>query len=136
MNVKDGQISKIMPEFEGSQRIFDIRGDFILISASTPTNSGNVYIYNCEKMEHKKINVPAINSNRTLQEVEESLEHSVIELNATCHVVLLKPKSFKKLPLIMIPHGGPNSVYSVDYVFYPVVFARLGFAVASSKQVI
>lgn len=111
----------------------DIRSDFILISASTPTNPGNVYVYNCKTDEGKKIDVQPIHMNRTVQKIEKSLEYSVIELNSNVHIVLLKPKTSEKIPLIIIPHGGPNSVYSIDYVFYPVVFAQMGYAVASSK---
>lgn len=112
-----------------------MRNDFILIVASTPTNPGKVYIYNCKTEEKKQIQVTPINSNKTVQKIEESLEHSVIELNSKVHIVLLKPKSSEaKVPLIIIPHGGPNSVYSVDYVLNPIVFARLGFAVASSNN--
>lgn len=125
-----------MSNFEGSSRILDIREDFILISVSTSINPGNIYVYNCKTEEHNQIKVTPINSNSTLEkEIERSHENSVIELNSNVHVVLLKPKSTgkQKLPLIMIPHGGPNSVYSGDYGWYPVVFARLGLAVASSN---
>jgi dipeptidyl aminopeptidase/acylaminoacyl peptidase len=116
-------------------RILNIRGDLILIAAATPTNPGNVYIYNCRTEGKQQIQVTPIISNLTLEKIKESIEHRVLELNSKVHIVLLKPKfTEKKLPLIIIPHGGPNSVYSVDYVFYPIVFARLGFAVASSKR--
>lgn len=108
--------------------------DFILIVASTPKNPGNVYIYNCKTEEKKQIQVTPLSTNKTLKKIDESLQYSVIELNSKVHIVLLKPKSSEiKLPLIIIPHGGPNSVYSVDYILYSIVFARLGFAVASSK---
>ena len=124
-----------MSNFEGSLRILDIREDLILISVSTPTNPGNVYVYNCKTEENKQIKVSPINSNSKLEEIEKLYENSVIELNSNVHIVLLKPKSSEKLklPLIIIPHGGPNSVYSVDYVWYPVVFVKLGMAVASSN---
>ena len=124
-----------MSNFEGSLRILDIREDLILVSVSNSTNPGNVYVYNCKTEENKQIKVSPINSNSKLEELEKFYENSVIELNSNVHIVLLKPKSSEKLklPLIIIPHGGPNSVYSVDYVWYPVVFVKLGMAVASSN---
>lgn len=123
-----------MPEFEGSSRILNIRNGFILFCNSTPKNPGSVFIHNSSSGANKFIDVSAITCNPAVQDIDKRLEHSVIELNSKVHIVLLKPKSSSgKTPLIIIPHGGPNSVYSVDYVLYPVIFAKMGIAVASSK---
>ncbi|XP_030639764.1 acylamino-acid-releasing enzyme [Chanos chanos] len=46
--------------------------------------------------------------------------------------ILLKPKETKegvKTPLIVIPHGGPHSVFVADWLLSSAVLCRLGFAV-------
>ena len=120
----------------GSLRILDIKNDCLLISGSNAKCPGNIFIYNTISKELQEILIPPICENDTLKIIEKDLESSVIELNSNVHIVLLKPKtksSERPLPLILVPHGGPNSVYSVDYVFYPTVLAKLGYAVASSN---
>lgn len=102
--------------------------------SSTCTHAGIVDIYNCLDGTLQNIKLDFLKDNPVLLQLDETLESSVLELNSKVHIVLLKPKqATKKLPLIVIPHGGPNSVYSIDYVLYPVIFAKLGYAVASSK---
>nr|XP_033782652.1 LOW QUALITY PROTEIN: acylamino-acid-releasing enzyme-like [Geotrypetes seraphini] len=51
-------------------------------------------------------------------------------LNFEC--ILLKPKSVQekaRLPLVVIPHGGPHSVFVVEWMLYSAVLCRMGFAV-------
>ncbi|XP_030061179.1 acylamino-acid-releasing enzyme isoform X2 [Microcaecilia unicolor] len=46
--------------------------------------------------------------------------------------ILLKPKSVQekaRLPLVVIPHGGPHSVFVVEWMLYSAVLCRMGFAV-------
>uniref|UniRef100_A0A3Q3BLE7 Acylamino-acid-releasing enzyme n=1 Tax=Kryptolebias marmoratus TaxID=37003 RepID=A0A3Q3BLE7_KRYMA len=46
--------------------------------------------------------------------------------------LLLKPKEVKgdtKLPLIVIPHGGPHTVIVAEWLLSPSVLCRMGFAV-------
>lgn len=123
-----------MPDFKGSSRILDIRNDNILTASCTATNPGIVNIYNCSNGSLKNIKIDYFDENSTVKSLDQELESSVLELNSKVHIVLLKPKANgRKLPLIVVPHGGPNSVYSVDYVFYPVILAKMGYAVASSN---
>lgn len=78
----------------------------------------------------------SISNNASLCNLRESIVYQVMELNQQVSIVVTKPKHTNKpLPLIILPHGGPNSVYSVDFVLYPNVLAMLGYAVASSNLV-
>lgn len=121
-----------MPEFVGSSRILDIRNGKLLITSSTATNPGIISIFDCQNGTMKNEKVDCFDENIIIRKLDTELVSSILELNSKVHVVLLKPKTTVKLPLIVVPHGGPNSVCSVDYDFYPVLFAKLGYAVASS----
>lgn len=109
----------------------DIQRDCILAVNSIPTCPGRISIINCKTESIEHFNIDPIHNNSILQEIEDDLESSVMELNSKVHIVLLKSKSKEKMPLFIVPHGGPNSVYSVDYVLYPVILAKMGYAVAS-----
>ena len=120
----------------GSMRILDIQRDRILIVASNPTSSGTAFIVETKLGNIEKIKIDPIENHPILNDLESCLESLVLELNSKVHIVILKKKKpCDKMPLIIVPHGGPNSVYSVDYVFYPVILAKMGYAVASSKSV-
>ena len=42
-----------------------------------------------------------------------------ISLKPTNHIVLTRPnRGGEKIPLIILPHGGPNSVYSLHFICY------------------
>ena len=130
-----GTVSNLLPDFVGSARILDIRNidnDFLLICGSTATCPGTIFILKNGEIKHVKIS--PIESNPIHQSINDELESRVIEFNPHVHVVLLKGKCTRKMPLIIVPHGGPNSVYSVDYVLYPVILAKMGYAVASSNR--
>lgn len=112
----------------------DIKNESILIANSTSTCPGTISIFDINTETYDNFVVNPINSNHTLKELEAGLESSVLELNSRVHIVLLKPRLIsEKIPLIIVPHGGPNSVYSVDYVLYPIMLAKMGYAVASSN---
>lgn len=124
----------VLENIEGSIRILDIRYGHLLLLGSTSTVPGKIFIYEPLTEKVDVVSIKPIEENSRLKEIENDLEPSIIELNSKVHIVLLKPKRKGKIPLIIIPHGGPNSVYSVDYVLSPIIFASLGYAVASSKK--
>lgn len=135
--MKAGFVKNMLPDFVGSTRILDIKNnnaenDSLLVCGSTATCPGTIFILKNGEIRHLKI--ASIERNSNHQMISEELESSVLELNANVHVVVLKKKYEQKMPLIIVPHGGPNSVYSVDYVLYPVILANMGYAVASSKR--
>lgn len=138
VEISDGSILNLIPNFKGTFRILDIlqNKEFktLLVVGSTATCPGKIFLLNSKTLNLKEINVNPISHNKTLKIIQNELENSVIELNSNVHIVLLKPKILKsKFPLIIVPHGGPNSVYSVDYVLYPTILAKMGYAVASSN---
>ena len=46
-------------------------------------------------------------------------------------MIVLKPKENKgSLPLIIYPHGGPNSSFTTEFMLYPSALAMKGFLVA------
>lgn len=127
-------MERIFPEFDGCFRVLDCRQSSFLIAHTKPDRPGDIFIYNSESKRIQNIQVPIMTSNLFLKRLRYSIDYKVIGLNQQVSVVLTKPKNATKpLPLIILPHGGPNSVYSVDYVLYPNVLAMLGYAVASSK---
>jgi hypothetical protein len=79
-------------------------------------------------------NLYCLSNNVFLCNLRDSIDYRVIELNQQVSIVVTKPKqATKPSQLIIVPHGGPNSVYSVDYALYPNVLAMLGYTVASSN---
>ncbi len=112
-------------------RILDIRNELILAVFSTATCPGRIFTFDGDI---KELYIAPISDNEMYKTILSELESSVVEVNSHVHIVLLQPKLLNpNTPLIIVPHGGPNSVYSVDYVFYPTVLASLGCAVASGK---
>jgi len=60
------------------------------------------------------------------------LQQKVYRLSPTVEMLVLQPISDNpKLPLIIHPHGGPNSAYVCEYFDYAALFALSGFAIAS-----
>ena len=138
VEISDGSIVNLIPNFKGTFRILDIlqTKEFktLLAVGSTATCPGKIFLLNSKTFHLKEITVDPISHNKTLKIIQDELENSVIELNSTVHIVLLKPKALKSTcPLIIVPHGGPNSVYSVDYVLYPTILTKMGYAIASSN---
>lgn len=117
----------------GSARILDINKDSLLVCGSTATCPGTIFILK-NGMITTRLKIAPIDGNPIHQSLSEELESTVLELNANVNVVVLKEKAKKRMPLIIVPHGGPNSVYSVDYVLYPAILAKMGYAVASGKK--
>ena len=135
VDIVTGSITRIMPAFDGCFRILDCRDSNFLILRTTPTCPGDIYILKCNsETTAEKVALPILLENSALLKLSDSIEYATMELNQQVSIVLTKPKhSSESLPLIIVPHGGPNSVYSIDYILYPNALAMLGYAVASSK---
>ncbi|XP_075795705.1 acylamino-acid-releasing enzyme isoform X2 [Pelodiscus sinensis] len=59
---------------------------------------------------------------------QENPQYKGIDFEA----ILLQPSNGvgpRKLPLVVMPHGGPHSVYTASWMLYPAVLCRMGFAV-------
>ncbi|XP_032648180.1 acylamino-acid-releasing enzyme isoform X4 [Chelonoidis abingdonii] len=67
---------------------------------------------------------------RTLQPPpdQENPKYKAIDFEA----ILLQPSKGlgpRKLPLVVMPHGGPHSVFTASWMLYPAALCRIGFAV-------
>lgn len=115
----------------GSFRILDTRCEQLLISHSTPVLPAQIYLFDTCKDSLKQVSFSRFQNDA----LKQSVTFKVKELNHHVNAVLIQPTAVKvqDQQLIILPHGGPNSVYSVDYILYPAVLANLGYAVASSK---
>ncbi|NXY80502.1 ACPH enzyme, partial [Glareola pratincola] len=75
--------------------------------------------------------VPGISwSIRTLQPPPEQ-EHPQYE-GLDFDAILLRPSegpAAQKHPLVVMPHGGPHSVFTAGWMLYPAALCRMGFAV-------
>ncbi len=65
-----------------------------------------------------------------------NVQQSVYHVSKYIDIVLASPKGtdYKKLPLIIHPHGGPNMAYTAEYLYPCHLAASKGYAIASSTQ--
>ena len=101
---------------------------------TSPHCVGEVFTWDAKEHTRRDYNLPLISENRFLKNIQQTIDYNVIELNQQVSIVPTKPKdATKQMPLIILPHGGPNSVYSVDFILYVNALSMLGYAVASSN---
>lgn len=134
VNVATGKVERVVAGFEGSLRMLDARDGRYLLVGSTAIHPGRLFVYDGESGEVEELAIGPIERHPAIAAMRTTLCSQIVELNAQVHAVVLRPRGIQKTPLLLVPHGGPNSVYSVDYVLYPAVLAMLGYAVASGAR--
>uniref|UniRef100_A0A4W3K1K9 Acylamino-acid-releasing enzyme n=1 Tax=Callorhinchus milii TaxID=7868 RepID=A0A4W3K1K9_CALMI len=125
----------------GSWTLLDIQRDIMVVSCSAP---------NCPPCLKVGI-LPAAGSEQevtwvALDEAERlpDIEWQILTFTPPCgqehpkfpamdfEVVLLTPEKGKEgslPPLVVSPHGGPHSVFTAEWMLYPIALCKLGFAV-------
>ncbi|KAL7300788.1 hypothetical protein TKK_0006762 [Trichogramma kaykai] len=137
--------TKEIREFDGmsddvSYGILDVKGKYISLVATSLTLPSQLllgkYEYNCqnELLVHlQECTKPALDSVLTkdiildINEYTYKNEDSVKDFN---YIYLGKKNApDKSVPLIVVPHGGPNSNFSNDFIVSHMFYATLGFGI-------
>ncbi|XP_054751862.2 acylamino-acid-releasing enzyme-like [Lytechinus pictus] len=141
INICTGEVIRLTDCSEyGSWLFCDIKERMILAYRSSPTNSGQLVVGiipeegDISDIRWTPLNKPSL----TLPDVS----WSVITLkpepqqgsNIDFETIILKPtrdslRPERKLPLLVMPHGGPHSIFCADYLMFAGAFCRLGFVV-------
>ena len=124
----------------GSWRILDVSTEGVLLLCfSTMTHPGSVYTYSCLDQRVQRHQIPLIEAHPLVIKLRSSSEAELLQLHEHCEAVVLKPKrdasasagAGADCPLILMPHGGPNSVYSFEFMTHVAMFLLTGCVVAS-----
>lgn len=125
----------------GSWKLLTIDRDLLVVSFSTPSSPPTVkvgFLPDVAK-EHEIIWVcleednPELDINwqiKTFTPPTEQENPKYPGLDFEC--IYLQPKDTTakgKLPLLVIPHGGPHTVFVAEWMLHPAVLCRIGFAV-------
>ncbi|XP_042195485.1 acylamino-acid-releasing enzyme [Callorhinchus milii] len=142
IDIATGSITSLTSSSEiGSWTLLDIQRDIMVVSCSAP---------NCPPCLKVGI-LPAAGSEQevtwvALDEAERlpDIEWQILTFTPPCgqehpkfpamdfEVVLLTPEKGKEgslPPLVVSPHGGPHSVFTAEWMLYPIALCKLGFAV-------
>ncbi|CAJ0910216.1 459_t:CDS:10 [Entrophospora sp. SA101] len=135
INSINGKIQNLTPS--GSWNLLLAENNYIIATSSLPNEFPKLYIgIIIEKHEGLKVDWTFIDQ-PNLEEVEPILSNiswSIIqpdETNPNLELIYLKPKNVTndKIPLIVIPHGGPHSVSVLGVDLYNTILVSLGYAV-------
>ncbi|NXU55433.1 ACPH enzyme, partial [Turnix velox] len=126
---------------QGSWSVLTIDRDILVARFSTPScpHTLKVAILPCIGLEAQVQwvclqNAPSVDGIswdiRTLQPPpeQEHPQYKGLDFDA----ILLRPSkgpTAQKHPLVVMPHGGPHSVFTAGWMLYPAVLCRMGFAV-------
>nr|CAG8616904.1 9481_t:CDS:10 [Entrophospora candida] len=135
INSINGKIQNLTPS--GSWNLLLAENNYIIATSSLPNEFPKLYIgIIIEKHESLKVDWTFIDQ-PNLDEVEPILSNiswSIIqpdETNPNLELIYLKPKNVTndKIPLIVVPHGGPHSVSVLGVDLYNTILVSLGYAV-------
>jgi dipeptidyl aminopeptidase/acylaminoacyl peptidase len=135
VNINEKSIEKVLKNQKGSFRVLDFFEDKFLISGSTPLVPITLFIVNIKSNNIAEFQVPFVSNNQFCQEIRTRLKFESLKIHNYLSIVLVEPvlKIESQKPLILLPHGGPNSVYSEEFLASVAFLALSGYSVASSK---
>eukprot|EP00761_Pharyngomonas_kirbyi_P007242 gb/GECH01007252.1/.p1 GENE.gb/GECH01007252.1/~~gb/GECH01007252.1/.p1 ORF type:complete len:772 (+),score=158.58 gb/GECH01007252.1/:1-2316(+) len=115
-------------------------GDQLLLQYSTPTIPGDLYIYHTKNKKWLQIFDSVANLDSNIQKLlNEKINWNLMDVpvdpvqedgsDKTVECIYVSPKDVDQPPLILNPHGGPQSVFNTLFGLSVTYFALLGFAV-------
>jgi dipeptidyl aminopeptidase/acylaminoacyl peptidase len=115
---------------KGTVNSLQKRGDRVLVTASSSTDPGQVYLYDAKtrKMEFLLAFKPDVDPS-ALSEMQVTQYTARDGLTIPAYLTLPKDKPSKNLPLVVFVHGGPHARDEWGYNPYVQHLASRGFAV-------
>uniref|UniRef100_A0A8C2XFP1 Acylamino-acid-releasing enzyme n=1 Tax=Cyclopterus lumpus TaxID=8103 RepID=A0A8C2XFP1_CYCLU len=124
----------------GNWCLLNIQRDLMAVSCSSPNCPPSLRVgFLPARDSQDKVVWVTLEDSQTMPEIDwqiltftpppeqENSQYSGLDFEA----LLIKPKEIEdgvKLPLIVIPHGGPHSVFVADWLLSSSVLCRMGFA--------
>uniref|UniRef100_A0A9J8CRU0 Acylamino-acid-releasing enzyme n=1 Tax=Cyprinus carpio carpio TaxID=630221 RepID=A0A9J8CRU0_CYPCA len=126
---------------EGSWSLLNIHRDLMVVSCSSPNCPPDLRVgFLPEKGSESKMSWVTLEETQPQADIswqtlnfspppeEDNSQYPGLDFNA----ILLKPKEMtagSKLPLVVMPHGGPHSVLVSEWILSTAVLCKMGFSV-------
>ncbi|ELU02553.1 hypothetical protein CAPTEDRAFT_154305 [Capitella teleta] len=143
VDVETGEVRRMTndPQF-GSWQFLDVNNNLILAVRSSPSRPQHLVMGSLPEagqedtikwtpLDDEQEEVKEIDWKILSIDVPAERRHPQFgDLSYECILLQSKEKSSdgKKRPLIVFPHGGPNSVFTADFALYNACFVRCGFS--------
>uniref|UniRef100_A0A9J7ZMG8 Acylamino-acid-releasing enzyme n=1 Tax=Cyprinus carpio carpio TaxID=630221 RepID=A0A9J7ZMG8_CYPCA len=137
----DTQLGRFQKSEEGSWSLLNIHRDLMVVSCSSPNCPPDLRVgFLPEKGSESKMSWVTLEETQPQADIswqtlnfspppeEDNSQYPGLDFNA----ILLKPKEMtagSKLPLVVMPHGGPHSVLVSEWILSTAVLCKMGFSV-------
>ncbi|XP_016520953.1 acylamino-acid-releasing enzyme-like isoform X2 [Poecilia formosa] len=144
VDTSTGSITSLTPTVEseiGNWCLLNIERDLMVVSCSSPNCPPNLRVgFLPGKDSQEEVVWVTLEESQTLPDIDWQIKTFTPSEGLDNHqypgidyeAVLMKPKEVKegvKLPLIVLPHGGPHSVIVAEWLLSTSVLCRMGFGV-------
>uniref|UniRef100_A0A673G9T4 acylaminoacyl-peptidase n=1 Tax=Sinocyclocheilus rhinocerous TaxID=307959 RepID=A0A673G9T4_9TELE len=142
VDTSTGEVTSLTSQSEeGSWNLLNIHRDLMVVSCSSPNCPPDLRVgFLPEKGSESKMSWVTLEETQPQADIswqtlnfspppeEDNSQYPGLDFNA----ILLKPKEMtagSKLPLIVMPHGGPHSVLVSEWFLSTAVLCKMGFSV-------
>uniref|UniRef100_A0A8C1JD34 Acylamino-acid-releasing enzyme n=1 Tax=Cyprinus carpio TaxID=7962 RepID=A0A8C1JD34_CYPCA len=142
----DTQLGRFQKSEEGSWSLLNIHRDLMVVSCSSPNCPPDLRVgFLPEKGSESKMSWVTLEETQPQADIswqtlnfspppeEDNSQYPGLDFNA----ILLKPKEMtagSKLPLVVMPHGGPHSVLVSEWILSTAVLCKMGFSVLLGEE--
>ncbi|KAI9028579.1 Alpha/Beta hydrolase protein [Hyaloraphidium curvatum] len=142
VDVATGAVTKLTGDLDASFSVLDVTGGYILASRQTLTFPSKLVLGTLADEGGRPAakwtplaSSPLPSPARTIL---SGITSKVVSVSEFVDFIVLRPADGvsgglsglgAKPPLVVNPHGGPNSAFATDFMLYPVGLAALGFVV-------
>uniref|UniRef100_A0A671R0F6 acylaminoacyl-peptidase n=1 Tax=Sinocyclocheilus anshuiensis TaxID=1608454 RepID=A0A671R0F6_9TELE len=142
VDTSTGEVTSLTSQSEeGSWNLLNIHRDLMVVSCSSPNCPPDLRVgFLPEKGSESKMSWVKLEETQPQEDIswqtlnfspppeEDNSQYPGLDFNA----ILLKPKEMtagSKLPLIVMPHGGPHSVLVSEWFLSTAVLCKMGFSI-------
>lgn len=119
-------VSRII-DSQGSRTLLDAKKDILLLKESSPISFPKLLLR--DEISESYIDASDLVYRENLADPFKEFEYSIHDIDAKSNFILIKPP-ISNNGLILIPHGGPNSIATTDFDFGRAYLALKGYTVA------
>uniref|UniRef100_A0A672R833 acylaminoacyl-peptidase n=1 Tax=Sinocyclocheilus grahami TaxID=75366 RepID=A0A672R833_SINGR len=147
VDTSTGEVTSLTSQSEeGSWNLLNIHRDLMVVSCSSPNCPPDLRVgFLPEKGSESKMSWVTLEETQPQEDIswqtlnfspppeEDNSQYPGLDFNA----ILLKPKEMtagSKLPLIVMPHGGPHSVLVSEWFLSTAVLCKMGFSVLLGEE--
>uniref|UniRef100_A0A673KGD9 Acylamino-acid-releasing enzyme n=1 Tax=Sinocyclocheilus rhinocerous TaxID=307959 RepID=A0A673KGD9_9TELE len=129
VDTSTGEVTSLTSQSEeGSWYLLNIHRDLMVVSCSSPNCPPDLVFSHILHISGPQADISWQTLNFSPPPEEDNSQYPGLDFNA----ILLKPKEMtagSKLPLIVMPHGGPHSVLVSEWFLSTAVLCKMGFCV-------